>query len=256
MKTPDYLSYERYKKKKKDNSKNGMLVAVTTFFVALLLFTIVAKSLSPNVDVTIGGDSEAEPKETGLGVKKFIDERLKMIQMDDNSAGVSLKNENKKPSTYNDEDTSYMPQESEEKINLPTKNNKIDNSSDELNAVDEEPVQLNVPVHPTQTTRPVPSAQSTRKPPRPKGRDLSTAPFESPVSPKMSKVYVGRYSTVEQAKVAQGILMDSGINITPFVKNLGSYYTLQVGSYSSKSTADGLASELQRNSFPARVVQE
>lgn len=238
MKTPDYLSYERYKKKKKDNSKNGMLVAVTTFFVALLLFTIVAKSLSPDVDVTIGDESETDAKETGLGVKKFIDERLKMIQMDDNSAGVSIKNDNKKVSGYGYESTSEYPQESEEKINIPTKNNKAD---DDMDSVDEEPVQLTQPV------------QSVRTPPRPKGRDLSATPFESP---KMSKVYVGRYSTIEQAKVAQEILVDSGVNITPFVKDMGSFYTLQVGSYSSRAKAESLASELQRNSFPARIVQE
>lgn len=232
MKTPDFMSYERYKKKKNDTSKNGILTAVITFFVSLLLFTVVAKSLSPNVDVSIGDDSRTDAKETGLGVKKFIDERLKMIQMDDNSAGVSLKNDTHNALGYNDEGLNNYTQESEEKINLPTKkSNKVTGQD---NDVDEEVV------------------QPTRTAPRPSSKDLST-PIETP---KMSKVYVGRYYTIEQAKVAQEILVDSGLNITPFIKNLGSYYTLQVGSYSNRATADGLASELQRNSFPARVVSE
>lgn len=248
MKTPDFMSYERYKKKKKDTSKNGMLVAVTTFFVALLLFTLIAKSLSPNVDVSIGNESETDAKETGLGVKKFIDDRLKMIQMDDNSAGVSLPNENKRAPLYSDENTGAIPQDSEEKINLPKKNNKINATDNSDDSIDEEPIQFNP------SNQQVPAVS---KPPRPKGRDLSTTTTTpTSVSNKMSKVYVGRYMTVEQAKVAQEILMDSGLSITPFIKNLGSYYTLQVGSYSSKSTADGLASELRQNNFPAKVVQE
>lgn len=229
MKTPDYLSYDRYKKKKKsDNSKNNAATFVVTFFVTLLFFTIVAKSLSPDVDVTIGNDSGTDAKETGLGVKKFIDERLKMIQIDDNSAGVSLKIAEKNPSAYNNDSSDNFSQESEEKINIPTKKEQNDDSEIE----DDAPV--------------------TRTPPRPSAKDLST-PF---VSPKTSKVLVGRYATLEQAKVAQGILLDAGLNITPFIKDMGGSYTLQVGSYSNRAKAEGLASELQRNNFPARIVQE
>lgn len=235
MKTPDYLSYDRYKKKKDSNPNRRILIFITTFFAMLLFFTIIAKALSPNVDVTIGDDSETDAKETGLGVKKFIDERLKMIQMEDNSAGVSLKNDDKKKSGYNDESFNRYSQEADEKVSLPTKNAASD--SDEAT---EEPIQLK------------------HNPPRPTSKDLplSTSSNNPPLSPKMSKVYVGRYSTIEQAKVAQEILMDAGLDITPFVKDLGGSYTLQIGSYSSRAKADGLASELQRNNFPARVVQE
>jgi len=231
MKTPDFMSYDRYKKKKKDTKKDGMLIGVTTFFVTLLVFTVIAKSLSPNVDVTIGGDSETDAKDTGLGVKRFIDDRLKMIQMEDNSAGVSVKNEEpKQTSGYNDASFDKFSQNLEEKTVTPAKQK---NTTEE--DIQDEPMQ---PV--------------VRTAPRPSGQDLST-PF---ASPKISKVYVGRYSNVEQAKVAQGILMDSGLNITPFIKNMGGTYTLQIGSYSSRAKADGLASELLRNNFPARVVQE
>lgn len=226
MKTPDYLNYSRYKKKKNDNSKNSVMIFVTTFFAMLLVFTIIAKSLSPNVDVTIGDDSQTDAKESGLGVKRFIDERLKMIQLDDNSAGVSLKDGDvKKSNGYNDQSFDNFSKEVEEKVTIPT--NKS-GSADEADDGD------------------------VTAPPRPKANDLST-PYEST---RMSKVFVGYYSNVEQAKVAQGILQDSGLNVTPFIKDLGGAYTLQVGSYSSKSKADGLASELLKNNFPARVIQE
>lgn len=231
MKTPDYLSYDRYKKKKDSNPNKRMLIFVTTFFATLLLFTVVAKSLSPDVDVTIGEESGTETKETGLGVKKFIDERLKMIQMEDGSAGVSAKKDSK-PSEFGDEVFNATTQGTEEKVNIPKKSKSMTNTD---GAEEEEPIEF------------------SSHAPRPKAKDLST-PFEAPV--RISKVYVGRYSTFEQAKVAQEILMDAGLGITPFVRDTGNYYTLQIGSYSSRAKAESLANELQRNNFPARVVQE
>jgi cell division protein FtsN len=246
MKTPDYLSYDRYKKKKDSNPNKKILIFITTFFATLFLFTMVAKSLSPNVDVTIGDESQTDAKETGLGVKKFIDERLKMIQLDDNSAGVSVKSD--KPSSDDDNAGFYKyPKEQDEKIDLPVKQDKYSNQENLDDVQDEEPVQQ-------------PSAAAMRTAPRPTGKDLAKPMAKSVSKPvenqKMSKVYVGRYANIEQAKVAQEILMDSGLGITPFIKDAGSYYTLQIGSYSSRAKAEGLASELQRNSFPARVIQE
>ena len=230
MKTPDYMSYSRYKKKKNVTSNKGIMIGVTTFFVTLLLFTIIVTHLSPDVDVTIGQDTDMEAKESGLGVKRFIDDRLKMIQQEDsgNGVGVSKSVEDKKAPGYEDAEFDSFSKELDEKVELP-------NSTKDGEA---------------QTTQKV-SAKST--PPRPnKADDLST-PYESP---KVSKVYVGYYSNADQAKVAQGILLDSGLNVTPFVKDLGGAYTLQVGSYTSRSKAESLASELLRNNFPARVIQD
>lgn len=230
MKTPDYLSYEKYKKKKDSNPNKRLLIFISTFFITLLLFSVVVKSFSPDVDVTIGDESQTDAKDTGLGVKKFIDERLKIIQMEDrSSAGVSTRDFQQKNATDANSDYYDETQTTEEKISLPSK------KENGIGETSEEPVM-----------------QVYKNPPRPSGKDLST-PFESP---KMLKVYVGHYSTIEQAKVAQEILMDSGIDVTPFVKDLGGTYTLQIGSYSSKAKAEELASELRNNSFPARVVQE
>ncbi len=228
MKTPDYMSYTKYKKKKNNNSQKALVIFVTTFFVTLLFLTVMAKQLSPNVDVTIGDDADVEAKESGLGVKRFIDERLRMIQMEDDSAGVSKKLENKKTADYNDESFDSFSKELDEKVNLPS-NSKSSLQDDKK------------------------TTSSAGNPPRPTSSDDLATPYESP---RMSKVLVGYYNTAEQAKVAQGILMDSGLNITPFIKDLGGAYTLQVGSYSSRSKAESLASDLLKNNFPARIIQE
>lgn len=243
MKTPDYLSYDRYKKKKSSKPSKRFLIFTTTFFLTLFLFTVVAKGLSPNVDVTIGNDSETDAKETGLGVKKFIDERLKMIQMEDNNTGASTSTDNKNvyksgDASFNDYSKKLESQnDKEEKVNIPNqKAHQTTNPSYQQNQAN-------------------PFTQQAAPPPRPTNSDLSK-PFNSTRTSSATKVYVGRYSNVEQAKVAQGILMDSGLNISPYVKNMGSYYTLQVGSYSNKATASSVANQLQQNNFPARVVQE
>lgn len=230
MKTPDYMSYTKYKKKKNTDSKKGVLIFTTTFFATLLFFIVVAKHFSPDVDVTIGNDTDVEAKESGLGVKRFIDDRLKEIQNEDNGAGASNNIADRKSQGYNDESFDSFSRELDEKVNVPKQKKQDSTSYDE---------EYDTPV--------------TKTPPRPKAtRDIST----SMDVPRMSKVLVGYYSTVEQAKVAQGILLDSGFNISPFVKDLGGAYTIQVGSYSNRAKADALAGELLRNNFPARVIQE
>ena len=71
------------------------------------------------------------------------------------------------------------------------------------------------------------------------------------------KVFVGSYSSAEQAKVAKDIILDTGININPIVKCIGTNnYTLQVGSFKSKSSADAMLSTVQMNHLPGRIVQE
>jgi len=240
MKTPDFMSYDRYKKKKKNTSANGALIFITTFFATLLVFTVIAKELTPDVDVTIGDDSQTDAKETGLGVKKFIDERLKMIQMEDNSAGVST--QDKKSNGY--DDTSF------EKFSRTLQDNPAEQPSQEIS---DEPMTLpSSKQNKKQSVTQDKVAFTPAAPPRPDSSELSR-PFEAP---KPSKVLIGRYSTIEQAQVAQEILIDSGLNINPFIKKTGDSYTLQAGSYSSRATANAVAAELQRNNFPARVIQE
>lgn len=240
MKTPDYLSYERYKREKNSSSNRRISIFITTFVITLLFFIAVVKSLSPDVDVTIGDDESMDAKESGLGVKRFIDERLKMIQMDDTSSSRTLK-ENKDQTSTETNDTSfdkYAQQSPSNKNNYSYQNQNPNTDDYSADNADEDAITLTAPV-----------AKTT---PRPKTKDLSVQPEK----PKVSKVFIGRYSTLEQAKVSQEILMDSGLGVTPFIKNAGSYYTLQLGSYSSKAKADGLASELRQNGFPARVTQE
>ena len=71
------------------------------------------------------------------------------------------------------------------------------------------------------------------------------------------KVFIGTYTSAEQAKVAKDIIAESGSNLNPIVKCIGSNnYTLQVGIFKSKASAESLLFTIQQNHLPGRIVQE
>ena len=71
------------------------------------------------------------------------------------------------------------------------------------------------------------------------------------------KVYIGSYSSAEQAKVAKDIISETSLNLTPIVKCLGSNdYTLQVGIYKNKDGADNLLQTIRSNHLPGRIVED
>lgn len=71
------------------------------------------------------------------------------------------------------------------------------------------------------------------------------------------KVFIGSYTSAEQAKVAKDIIIESGSSLSPIVKCLGSNnYTLQVGIFKNKASADALLVNIQKSHLPGRIVQE
>ena len=220
LKKTEHISYKEYKKRLEKNPNEGLILFVSAFFAMVILFLGVAKQLSPDVDVSISDNAE----ETVLDEKDEanIDERLKLIQMEDNS--------------YKDDET-FSP-ELEEKVQLPTKKRKT---------VGEHEAETQMTETPTPEHQKPAAAETTKQ--------TATAPA-APQQPVNAKVIVGYYATQQQAEVAKSIIQDSGLNIQPFVKNIGGAYTLQVGSFNSKEKAQGVANDLLKNNFPARVIVE
>ena len=71
------------------------------------------------------------------------------------------------------------------------------------------------------------------------------------------KVFIGTYTSAEQAKVAKDIISDTGSSLNPIVKCIGSNnYTLQVGIFKNKASADALLYTIQQNHLPGRIVQD
>ncbi len=229
-KQPEYQTYKRYKKQKDVTAQNILTVFTTTFLIMLVFFIGAARHMTPNVDVAIGEDSATDAKETGLGVKGFIDNRLKAIQSEDSDSLVKKFEEKKLSKFDEDDENEYFSKDLEEKVKIPVKKVK-----QEVEKIQKEVVEM----------PPKPIVQPQKQ--------IET-PIATPVVTNI-KVVVGSYSSIDQAKVAQSILQEADLGVTPFVKNIQGMYTLQVGSFSSEQKAQSLANELLKNNFPARIIK-
>ena len=229
---PPHLNYKEYRKQldDKSGSNENLILFVSAFFVMLLIFLGVVKQLSPDVDVSIADPSVSQIEEVEKG---SVDSRLKTLQMEDNSYGV--------------DDSTFSP-ELEEKVRLPEHKNK---EMDEDSGLKTIILDINKNAKSSDKDQDVKNEKVTSVP-----APVASAPVATTTPVVNAKVIVGYYATPEQAEVAKGIILDSGINVQPFVKNIGGAYTLQVGSFSSREKAQSVANDLLKNNFPARVIIE
>lgn len=88
--------------------------------------------------------------------------------------------------------------------------------------------------------------------------DTENTNIKSTVAPEpVYKVFVGTYTSAEQAKVAKDIIQETGTGLNPIVKCIGSNnYTLQVGIFKNKNSAESLLYTVQQNNLPGRIVQD
>ncbi len=224
---------------KSSRAKQAIALFLVTFLVSLIVITYFIKSMSPDVDVEIGGSNEqtVEQEDTDSEVKQPIDDRLRWIQMEDNMPGAS-----KREDGQND-DIEYKT------------NDKQSNNQDEKVRESQEPSDPNA-LEPIEYADPDSGLQESTKtsaPPIP----MQTTRSQTAEEPfKMSKVFVGSYPTIEQAIQAQNRLMNTNISVSPFVKEVNGSYVLQAGSYANAHKAEAVANEISAAGFPARVVKE
>jgi cell division protein FtsN len=194
--------YKKYMKKDVGKDYSLLKVFVFSFFGMLLVFTFLIKSFSPTVDVSIGDYKQETEIENIDEVKKKVDNRLAMIQ--DEDQGKNFSEMIKKAEDY--EETQIV------------SNNKKEVENNDT---------------------PVEEA------------------IKSPALDPVYKVYIGSYTSAEQAKVAKDIITEAGTSLTPIVKCIGNNnYTLQVGIFKNKTSADALLLTIQQSHLPGRIVQE
>ena len=192
-----YKKYMKKSAKKRDYSLIHLFII--SFFGMLLVFTVLIKSFSPSVDVSIGDYKQESEPEMAINV----DDRLSAIQ---------------------DED-------------------RVRDFADLMKRADD--IQID-------------SSESGHSE---KSSVLSKAE-SAPQMPAVSadsvfKVYIGTYTSAEQAKVAKDIIQETGLGLNPIVKCIGSNdYTLQVGIFKNKTGAETLLSTIQQNHLPGRIVEE
>ena len=238
--TSSHFSYNDYKKKVKKSPNKDMTLFISVFIIGVLIILGFAKILSPNVDVGITSDDEVSSMQDddNSSNSSVIDDRLRNLQQED--AGKNSSSEDM-----------FSP-ELDEKVILPQQKRKTVGQMEAELANVQDAVKNN-------QTEPQKAEQSNNKqnvaarPVQQAPKPQSAAPTEQIVN---AKVVVGYYATEKQAEVAKSIIQDAGLGVTPVVKNLGGYYTLQVGSYSSREKAQQAANGLLKSNFPARVIVE
>ena len=185
-----------------------------------MLFLGIAKQLSPEIDVGIGDDENStSTEEIADADKTSVDDRLRLLQQEDEGKKV--------------QDNTFAT-ELDEKVVLPDqkKNDNSDIATQEAVTLSDKSANPKPVVTSSPAPKPVVSQQAS------------------------AKVVVGYYTTKEQAEVAKGIIAESGLNISPYVRNIGGAYTIQVGSYATREKAQSIANELLRNNYPARIIME
>ena len=164
------FGYKKYMKKEAQKDHSLVKIFLISFFGMLLVFTFVIKSFSPSVDTSIGDYQQEAEVDTQEEPKKIVDDRLSMIQSEDQ--GRSFSELMAKP-----DDTAEVKE------------------TVQVNTATPEPVQT---VNETTVTPPTPQAEP------------------------VYKVFVGTYTSAEQAKVAKDIIQESGNGLNPIVKCIGS----------------------------------
>ena len=237
-------------KKKKNNNITFILLFAITFVMTLFLVSAMFKNFSPPVDVNIGGEEVAEETPTEEFPERDIDDRLKWIQFEDNITESPVVNEVQK-----------TPQQE-------TKTKKVKNihiGEQIYNNKKEEPQQKEEPVMAQNKyimEPPVPVNYKPVQPPVPTISEIKTVqktvknPETSTPSVKMTKVYVGYYPTREEADRIKNQIAASFGGYQPYVKQSGSQYIVQIGSFSDRSKAFSLKTELANKGFPARLLTE
>lgn len=221
--------------------KQTVALFLVTFLISLIVITYFIKSMSPDVDVEIGGESEQTVEQDGTDseIKQPIDDRLRWIQMEDNMPGASKRQDGES------QDIEYKSTENgkEDVVKQPESKDKEKSKSDSDT------------VTPFEYTNPN-NQKPIATPPTPVQSMQNKQPAPSADEFKMSKVYVGSYPTIEQAIQAQNKIMNTSISVSPFVKEVNGSYVLQAGSYANAHKAEAVAREISAAGFPTRVVKE
>lgn len=207
------------------SGKKLFLLFVVTFVVVTISASIFFKNLFSNVDVNIGENPIAAMDQRGdeedeLNIRAQIDQRLKMIQNEEEMPGVSERG------YETDEEIVERLRRDETKENLP--------SEESMNIEQKE-------------------QDATQK-----VLETITLPTEEQKndSNKISKVYIGQFSDMQKAVEMQANLFASGLDINPIIKEVNGYYTIQAGAFSNPEAAKGFVETLNNAGFSAKIVRE
>ncbi|MCD7780849.1 MAG: SPOR domain-containing protein [Candidatus Gastranaerophilales bacterium] len=222
-------------RKKRTKNKKGfgyLYLFAFVFLIALAGLSYVVNAYSPDVDVTIGNNESLTLSESDMEVEiKSVDERLKWIQMEDEMPTVALRNSEKKSSKKKEYDNYTMSESNT------LKNDKLEDKKTKK--------------------IPVPSIEDIQS--QKADFKLAVVPH-NPVVPKpkplFTKVYLGSYTTIDEAMSMQSKISKEYADLNPFIKAVQDSYIVQIGSFSEEERAQELVSNLRRHGYNPKISYE
>lgn len=223
---------------KEPNKKlKALFIFLTTFVVSFVVISQSVRFFTPNVDVEIGNAISSEnvtEEEISEEQKKAVDERLKWIQFEDNVTNIDMSEVEYSNGTENKADSNAEATDPKKeksnvielgkKVELPHLKTlpKVVVDSDAKNA--------------SEVLLPI--------------KELEKVEF------KMNKVIVGEFGTIEEAMSAQNKLINSNLNIIPYIKGTNGKFILQAGSFANKEMAASLASQISEMGYNTQILTE
>lgn len=226
------------KRKRRRKRKNGLgyvILFAFVFTLALVGLSYIVKSFSPDVDVAIGNNEALTLNDSEMEVEiKTIDERLKWIQMEDELPTVSIR----------------TPKEKTEKNTNNTKTEEQNNNKNDVKKNEKKNTKNIV----KKEEAPRPTISDFKKDFR-LTRKQNTETTETEKH-KISKVYVGNFTTIEEAVQIQNKISLEETEIIPFIKSLNGKYIVQLGSFSDEQRASSLVTRMKAKGYSAKIMTE
>ena len=242
MSDTENISVPQGRKRKRKRNFGFVYLFLFVFLIALAIISYFVKMYSPDIDVAIGNNESLtlNDVETEIEVKS-VDERLKWIQMEDELPTVALRN----PEDRNDTVKELLGKDSAD-----VEKTKKENSDDKKS---EEKKDKSVQENKSEKQPPIPTISDIKK----QHSDFREIPAASPVvpspSPSVTKVYLGKYSTIEEAMKVQNDVSAAEPSVTPFVKAVNDSYIVQLGSFSDKERATALIVKLRAKGYSPKI---
>ena len=226
------------KNKRKKSFLGYLLLFLIVFIACLIGFSHFVKSYSPDVDVSIGNVEEMTLSESDMDFEiKTIDERLRWIKMEDEMPSVAVRtteeNEARNKKIEKTKDKNNTKQKNEEK----QKTEKVDVLRKDYKQQSPAKIELSDVLKDKVDFRKQEVAQ------------VVPAPTLS-----MTRVYLGYYSSLELAMSAQEKVAADFPEISPYLKNIGGSYIVQLSSFSNKDTANRFIERLKSKGYNPQVM--
>lgn len=238
----------KQKKKRKNRRKKSflgyLLLFIIVFIFCLVGFSHFVKSYSPDVDVSIGNVEEMTLSESDMEFEiKSIDERLRWIKMEDEMPSVAVR------TTEENEARNKLIEKQKEKKDKKEKKEKKSKIEDEVSTA-----KVDILRNDYKKSSPVKIELSDVIKDKVDFRKQEVKPIVPLPTPSMTKVYLGYYSSLEEAMSVQEKIVADFPEIAPFLKNVGGSYMVQLSSFSKQETANLFVERVRAKGYNPKIM--